>query len=76
MSEGAMCGLLESLGLREGVQSCLPLKLSSKPTVRGGPWGKDVPYVFFGVKIPHFLLSLNRGRPPTPFCSVQRIGGG
>lgn len=39
--EGAACGLLESLGLREGVQSYLPLILSSKPTVRGeGPGGK------------------------------------
>lgn len=38
--EGAVRGLLESLGLREGVQSCLPLILSSKPTVRGEGLGE------------------------------------
>lgn len=59
----------------EGAQSCPPLMFSSKPTAKEeGPRGEKF-LVFFGVKIPPFLLSPSGGSPHTVFSVLGRSKG-
>lgn len=71
VSEGAGCGLQGSLGLCEGTQDCFPLIFSSKPTVRGQgrPWGTEVPYTSFGMKIPS---RMEEARLPPLQCAGRK----